>query len=109
MKLLNLWECFAIFIFHINFIRIFTSICIYQVHIQDSITDDWLLLLTIPVKPLSADPDIPEKILLGNLTGVFLIRVAARNLSGLGATSSLTVVVEGWYKDTQTENTFSYA
>ena len=74
-----------------NFVKFY-----FQVHIKDDTTDDWLLLLSIPVKPLSADPDIPENNLLCNLMGIFTIRVAARNLSGLGATSELNVVVNGW-------------
>ena len=66
-----------------------------QVHLKDEISGDWVLLFTIPVKSLSADPDIPTNNTLINLSGVFCIRVAARNLAGLGATAQLEIVVNG--------------
>ena len=69
---------------------------LYQVHIQDDVTDEWLLLFCIPVIPLTADPDIPENCDLYKLRGVFSIRVAARNQAGLGMPSELIVAVEGY-------------
>ena len=62
---------------------------------KDDISGDWVLLFTIPVKALSADPDIPTNNALINLSGVFCIRVAARNLAGLGTATELEVVVNG--------------
>ena len=49
------------------------------------------------MKPLSDEPDIMEGNLPRDLKGSFLIRVTARNIGGLGATSELIVVLEGQY------------
>ena len=64
-------------------------------NIQDSETDEWLLLQCIPVKLLSVDPDLDSHDKLSTLKGVFRIRVAARNLAGLGSTAELDVTVHG--------------
>ena len=66
-----------------------------QVHLKDEISGIWFLLETIQVKPLSAEPDILADNVLKNFRGSFSIRVAARNVAGLGATSELHVVLEG--------------
>ena len=58
-------------------------------------TEDWFLVITIPVKPLSAEPDISGGSLLSDLNGSFSIRVAARNMSGLGACNELIVNLQG--------------
>ena len=70
-------------------------VCNMQVHIKDEISGNWFLLETIQVKPLSAEPDILADNVLKNLSGSFSIRVAARNVAGLGAISELHVVLEG--------------
>ena len=58
-------------------------------------TEDWFLVFKIPVKPLSADPDVSEGSLLSDLNGSFSIRVAARTISGLGATNVISVDLQG--------------
>ena len=57
----------------------------YEVHLKGVNSEDWYLLKTIPVKPLSDEPDIMEGNLPRDLKGSFLIRVTARNIGGLGA------------------------
>ena len=66
-----------------------------QVHLRDEISGDWFLLFIIPVKPLSAEPDISANNELTNLCGAFCVRVTARNLAGLGAVAELQIVVNG--------------
>ena len=75
--------------------RIVKHIKYLQVHLKDEISGDWVLLFTIPVKSLSAEPDIPANNTLITLSGVFSIRVAARNLAVLGAAAELEIVVNG--------------
>ena len=58
-------------------------------------SEDWFLVMKIPVKPLSPDPDIPGHTLVYDLNGSFCIRVAARNISGLGASTELIVDLQG--------------
>jgi hypothetical protein len=64
----------------------------YEVHIRES--DTWYILLTIGVKYLSSDPNIPEKI-FGRLSGQFCVRVYSCNLSGVGDFSEIAVNLIG--------------
>ena len=45
----------------------------YEIHIQDN-SEEWFLLEIIPVKPLTADPDVPVDLKLYSLAGIFKIR-----------------------------------
>ena len=51
--------------------------------------------MNIPVKTLSPEPDIGDGTALCDLQGSYAIRVAARNIAGLGKSSELGVVLEG--------------
>ena len=68
-----------------------------QVHIQDAECGDWFLLQCIPVQQLSSEPDFSGTSVLSSLSGTYNIRVAARNLSGLGATANLTLELDGTF------------
>ena len=54
--------------------------------------------MTIPVKPLSPEPNIREETMLSDVQGIYSLRVAARNIAGLGKTSELEVTLEGNYR-----------
>ena len=47
------------------------------------------------MKPLSAEPDLEGGDILSNLQGSYSIRVAARNIAGLGLTAELIVELQG--------------
>ena len=47
------------------------------------------------MKTLSPEPDIGDGTALCDLQGSYAIRVAARNIAGLGKSSELGVVLEG--------------
>jgi len=56
----------------------------YQVHLLDvNSNGDWKLYCVVPVRPLSASPNIPPALFQG-LKGRFLLRVVARNAAGVG-------------------------
>ena len=62
---------------------------------QEDSTGSWFSVLSFPVLPLTAEPTICDENRLVKLSGSFIIRVAARNLAGLGATSELRVILVG--------------
>ena len=64
----------------------------FQVHIQEQ--DVWYFFGCVPVKALSADPNIPDS-LLGGLDGTFNLRVCAKNAAGRGVCSEQIVVLHG--------------
>ena len=66
----------------------------YEIHLKLVAEDTWFLFKTVKVKNLSQDPDIPPD-LFGRLSGVFQLRVYARNLCGLGGFSDILVEVDG--------------
>ena len=66
-----------------------------QVHVKEDSSETWFHVLSIPVLPLTSEPDICDQNTLVKLSGSFFIRVAARNLAGLGATSELRVTLVG--------------
>ena len=68
---------------------------LFKVHLRVEDSEDWYMLMTIPVKPLSAEPDIKAGNVLSELQGSFSIRVAARNVAGLGSTSELKLELQG--------------
>ena len=47
------------------------------------------------MRPLSAEPDLEGLNILSNLQGSFSIRVAAKNIAGLGLAAELIVELEG--------------
>ena len=67
----------------------------YEVHIEDPDTGDWYLLECRSVQPLTPEPDLSSACQLSSLRGSFHIRVAARNLAGLGQTASLSIEAHG--------------
>ena len=69
--------------------------CLFKVHLREEMAEDWTLLLKIPVKSLSSEPDILGGNILKILKGSFFLRVAARNIAGLGATSQIFVILKG--------------
>lgn len=68
-----------------------------QVHIRESSSDAWFLLGLVQVKLLSAEPDLNPVAqgLLNLLRGTFSVRVAARNVSGLGECSEIVALLKG--------------
>ena len=70
----------------------------FKVHIRAEGCEGWFLLMTIPVKPLSPEPNIREETMLSDVQGIYSLRVAARNIAGLGKTSELEVTLEGNYR-----------
>ena len=63
-----------------------------QVHIREQGFDVWYWLCSVPVKALTAVPDIPKNILSG-VGGSVYLRVCARNLAGRGACSTQLLVM----------------
>ena len=66
----------------------------YEIHLQPENTDIWYLYKTVNVRNLSQEPEIPSN-LFGRLSGVLNVRVFARNLSGLGLSSEISVRLQG--------------
>jgi hypothetical protein len=71
-----------------------SNIQCYEIHIRDMPSETWYFYRKVDVRYLSQEPDIPTNI-FGRLSGVFQVRIHARNLCGLGEGSELSVEVGG--------------
>ena len=71
-----------------------SNIQCYEIHLKSVNEDTWYLLRSVGVQHLSQEPQIPVQ-LFGRLGGDFLVRVFARNLSGLGAFAEIAVKLHG--------------
>jgi len=78
----------------------------YQVHLLDvNSNGDWKLYCVVPVRPLSASPNIPPALFQG-LKGRFLLRVVARNAAGVGPGNTIMAEFtgdQGWCENILTK------
>ena len=66
----------------------------YEVHLKEVNTDIWYLYSTIPVKPMTADPVTPDTC-LSSLSGCFNLKICARNMAGVGASTEARISLGG--------------
>ena len=70
-----------------------SNIQCYEAHIKPQNDEIWYHFQSVNVKYLSQEPVSP--VTFGRLSGVFLLRVFARNFCGLGAFTETTVNLQG--------------